>query len=365
MSSDIQETSQRGTCVLPSSQSADSIQDLLFQLNQVPTMGPSGFIFAIYNSIVFLLRGPALLEEANRRFGAEGIFKMQFFSGWNVFVLSPKYIADLRGCRDKDLSLYHAQNDILALDQTIGAPPSDEDDLHNKVLQRMLASNFSENGVDLHDESVKALADIFPLKDNEWHSVPCYDNVLHLITRVTNRFYVGEPLCRDPKYIALVMDFVQGVPKAGMSINLFPYIIRPFIGPLLSPLPRYEREATKLFGDMLRHRIAMFEKHGKSWEEKPVRYLFQWSGIHKLISTHHTQRDIITWFLEESEPHQRDPTKIAIRILRINFAGLMSTSFFLPQILFKLAEFPEYILRLRAQIDTVIQKYGCVRILEG
>ena len=32
---------------------------------------------------------------------------------------------------------------------------------------------------------------------------------------------------RDPKYIALVMDFVQGVPKAGMLINLFPYIIRP------------------------------------------------------------------------------------------------------------------------------------------
>ena len=71
----------------------------------------------------------------------------------------------------------------------------------------------------------------------------------------------------------------------------------------------------------------MFEKHGKSWEEKPVRYLFQQSGIHKLISTQHTQRDMITWFLEESEPHQRDPTKIAIRILRINFAGLMSTSF--------------------------------------
>ncbi|KAF8900300.1 cytochrome P450 [Gymnopilus junonius] len=289
--------------------------------------------------MAFLIQGRSVLEEASRRFGAEGIFKMQFFSGWNVFVLSPKYVADLRGSRDKDLSLYHAQMTyILALDQTVGAVDSDEDDLHNKILQRMLASNYSENGVDLHDESVQALAEIFPMEDDEWHSVTCYDNILYLISRVTNRFYVGEPLCRDPKYIALVMDFVQGVPKAGMLINLFPYFLRPFIGPYLSPLPRYEHQATALFGDILRHRIAMFEEYGKEWEAKP--------------------RDMITWFLEESEPHQRDPTKIAIRLLRVNFAGLMSTSFFLPQILFKLALSPEYIGPVRDQIDSTIRKYG-------
>jgi hypothetical protein len=36
---------------------------------------------------------------------------------------------------------------------------------------------------------------------------------------------------------------------------------------------------------------------------------------------------MITWFLEEAEPYQRDPTHIAMRLLRVNFAGLMSTSF--------------------------------------
>ena len=36
---------------------------------------------------------------------------------------------------------------------------------------------------------------------------------------------------------------------------------------------------------------------------------------------------MITWLLEEAEPHQRDPTHIAMRLLRVNFAGLMSTSF--------------------------------------
>ncbi|KAF8959161.1 cytochrome P450 [Flammula alnicola] len=307
-------------------------------LCNIPTMGPSGFLFAIYNSICFLVRGRAMIDEANAQFASFGMFKMQFFSGWNVFVLSKEYIADLRGSRDKDLSLYHAQNDILALDYTIGAVPADEDDLHNKILQRMLASNFSENGVDLYDESVRTLAEIFPVEHDGWHSVTCYKNILHLVTRVTNRFYVGEPLCRDPKYISLVMDFVQGVPKAGMLINLFSYFLRPFVGPYISPLPRYERLATEVIGDILRYRISMFEKHGKNWELKP--------------------RDMITWLLEEAEPYQRDPTHIAMRLLRVNFAGLMSTSFFLPQVLYKLAASPEYVGPLREQIDSVVDKYG-------
>jgi hypothetical protein len=53
-----------------------------------------------------------MIEEANKKFQTTGLFKMQFFSGWNVFVLRQDYIADLRGSRDKDLSLYHAQNDV-------------------------------------------------------------------------------------------------------------------------------------------------------------------------------------------------------------------------------------------------------------
>ena len=85
------------------------------QLRNIPTFGPSGFLLAIYNSLMFLIRGREMINEANNKFQAIGLFKMQFFSGWNVFVLRQDYIADLRGSRDKDLSLYHAQNDVSSL----------------------------------------------------------------------------------------------------------------------------------------------------------------------------------------------------------------------------------------------------------
>ena len=138
------------------------------------------------------------------------------------------------------------------------------------------------------------------------------------------------------------MDFVQGVPKAGMLINVFSYFLRPyvlflffsmfirrfirFVGPYISPLPRYEREATEVIGDLLRQRIAAYEKYGKGWEMKPVRALFLRMRI-VVFKSGYEQKDMITWFLEEAEPYQRDPTHIAMRLLRVNFAGLMSTSF--------------------------------------
>lgn len=99
-----------------------------------------------------------------------------------------------------------------------------------------------------------------------------------------------------------------------------------FVGPYISPLPRYEREATEVIGDLLRQRIAAYEKYGKGWEMKPVRALFLRMRI-VVFKSGYEQKDMITWFLEEAEPYQRDPTHIAMRLLRVNFAGLMSTSF--------------------------------------
>lgn len=95
------------------------------------------------------------------------------------------------------------------------------------------------------------------------------------------------------------------------------------MGPLLSPLPRYEKKATEVIGDHLRYRIKMFEEHGKNWELKPVSPI----AYFLMIIPHVLQRDMITWLLEEAEPYQRDATHIAMRLLRVNFAGLMSTSF--------------------------------------
>ncbi len=75
-------------------------------------LAPPVLLPAIYNSLCFLLRGRKILDEASVRFQDVGIFKMQLFSGWNVFVLRKEYIADMRASRDHDLSLYHAQNDV-------------------------------------------------------------------------------------------------------------------------------------------------------------------------------------------------------------------------------------------------------------
>lgn len=80
------------------------------QLHQIPTMGPTGYLPAIYNSLSFHFRARKMLDEAGLHFGKIGIYKMQFFNGWHVFLLSNEYIGDLRNARD--LSLFHAHADV-------------------------------------------------------------------------------------------------------------------------------------------------------------------------------------------------------------------------------------------------------------
>jgi hypothetical protein len=38
------------------------------------------------------------------------------------------------------------------------------------------------------------------------------------------------------------------------------------VGPYISPLPRYEREATEVIGDLLRYRIVMLETANEQWK---------------------------------------------------------------------------------------------------
>jgi len=41
---------------------------------------------------------------------------------------------------------------------------------------------------------------------------------------------------------------------------------------------------------------------------------------------------MITWLLEEAEEHQREVSNLAMRLLRINFAGLLSTCLVSPSL---------------------------------
>ena len=65
------------------------------------------------------------------------------------------------------------------------------------------------------------------------------------------------------------------------------------------------------------------------------------------------QNDMITWLLEEAEEHQREVSNLAMRLLRINFAGLLSTSLVSPSLRIGLVYFMSLTTRTNHNTDAL------------
>jgi hypothetical protein len=57
----------------------------------------------------------------------------------------------------------------------------------------------------------------------EWLTVPAFDTMMQIVCRTSNRLFVGLPLCRDPDFIKLNVDYAMDVIIAGQMINMLPY----------------------------------------------------------------------------------------------------------------------------------------------
>ena len=80
----------------------------------------------------------------------------------------------------------------------------------------------------------------------EWIKVTAYNTIMRIISRTTNRLFVGLPICkltfcsggaplaeesltgRDTDYVNLNIDFTSEVGKAALIINLFPTFLSPY-----------------------------------------------------------------------------------------------------------------------------------------
>lgn len=110
-----------------------------------------------------------------------------------------------------------------------------------------LMKNRGLNGVDsddMHDECAVALKDLvlasgnrkFPSLDpfhlcsdlsKEWTRVKLWSTSQKLIAQMSNRIFVGVPLCRDQGYLDLCVGFPGNVMKAAARINLAPKFLHP------------------------------------------------------------------------------------------------------------------------------------------
>ncbi|KAK7442710.1 hypothetical protein VKT23_015956 [Stygiomarasmius scandens] len=308
-----------------------------YKLRHIPTIGPKGLLSSYFGRFQFVKHAKDMLQEGYERYHG-GLFKIRTLDQWIVIVTGDNMINDIRKASDDKMSFDFATRESFQQDHTMGKTVYLHP-YHANIVRTTLTKNISTRFSDVQDEIATAFSDEIP-PSADWKPYPTMNIVMRIISRTTNRLFVGLPVCRDPDYVNLNIEHTIHVFKSAFLINLFPSALHSIVGPLFSPLPSSLKRARKHLGHLCQERIDKDRQYGRDWDGRP--------------------NDLISWLLDEAPKEElRSVDEILIRILHTNLGAIHTTSMAFTNILYHLCvQSPEVINILREEIESVIEEYG-------
>ncbi|ESK93240.1 cytochrome p450 [Moniliophthora roreri MCA 2997] len=306
-----------------------------YKLRGIPSVGTNGYFSSFIAGFKSFKYGHEMAQEGYEKFHGR-IYKIPLFTRWNIVVTTPKHIDEIRKASDDILSFHEAVNAMLQTRYTLGQAVAD-DPWHVAVVRGALTRNIGAKFDDIREEIIAAFSDEMPAT-TEWTKRRVTDSIFKIVARASNRLFVGLPLCRDAEYLDLNIQFTIQVVLGGYIINVFPEILKPIVGRLLTSVPKSIKQAKRYLEPTVLERLQKQEKYGKDWPDKP--------------------NDFLSWLIDSATESQRTVHELVMRILTVNFAAIHTSSMALTDALYALAAHPQYADELREEIESVVKEHG-------
>lgn len=205
---------------------------------------------------------------------------------------------------------------------------------------------------DMLDEIGASLEDLWGDGGDSFRDVCVYTTMQRAIGRVTNRVFVGLPLCRDDGLLDAGVAYAVDVPVGASLLRLLWAPLRP-LAALFIMLPG--RLHTRRFYAALRGEIRRrVREHGSG------------SGSEKGVAGPQPN-DFLQWSVQqaaaENDPYLSRVETMAGRLLLLNMAAIHTSSFTVTSALLDLAhagpvDGPRYVAALRAEITEALARRG-------
>ncbi|KAK0196180.1 cytochrome P450 [Armillaria mellea] len=314
------------------------------KLNAIPTIGSSGIITSWIDAFKFVRHAKEIIQEGHKIYHGS-VFKVPLLSKWMVVVSGPEKINDIRKSTREQLSSVDAFVDDLQTDHTVGRTVG-ADNYLAEVVRGAFTRNISTCFADVQDEIQAAFMDNVPMTE-DWIEVPAYEKILQIICRASNRMFIGLPLCRNPDYLKLNIDFTINVFVCARIINFFPAFMKPFLAFFVTPRRRAVAKAEKFLGQAIQERLYREKIHGKDWSGKP--------------------NDMLSWLIDGSNgvEERRTVQSLCTRMLFTNLGAIHTTSNTFTTALYALAAHPQYVETLRTEVESVIEEEGITKAATG
>ncbi|KAH9929782.1 cytochrome P450 [Fomitopsis serialis] len=277
-----------------------------------------------------------MLQEGYTKYRGS-VFRVPLLDRWVVVVSGAAMNEELRKFPDDQMSFIDAAEELVQAKYTI-AKEIHENPIHIPVIRGPFTRNLGALMPDVADEVASAVQEAIPDTGEEWVGVVALPAMTRVVCRASNRVFIGLPMCRNPEYLEIVLNYTKDVAKGRFIMTLTPILFKSIVGHLLP----WSKNALKKFSVLVRpvvdETFRQFDHHGKEWEDKP--------------------KNLLTWLTEEAKTTGHRPEIVVSALLSSNFVAIHTSSISVTHALYHIAACPEFIPPLREEIETAIKKHG-------
>lgn len=280
----------------------------------------------------FLGDAMTLIQDGYAKFkNGLSMYRLTTSDGSETVILSPKYTAELKNLGDDALSFNTAVEKSLA-GKYCGIGDKDVP-VAIHVIKADLTPGLPRLMPVISEEIDLALERVLPPSE-DWTPVVVYSKLLDIVAQVSARVFVGEPLCRDPRWLQLSKDYTLKAFQASRAIKQWKPWMRPLVHrfvPEMRELYRVKAEAIEFM--------------------KPVSQGRQEAE---------TKRDDFTeWMKQKSSPEfAKAYEEQAYVQIQLALAAIHTTTMSVTHMIYDLAQHPECVEPLREELGSVLAETG-------
>lgn len=275
----------------------------------------------------------------------------------NMLLLPPHEVAWYLDQPDTLVSIRETTKNSLQLDHTVHDRMLSERQPHVNVIKRKMTRETGNVIPELRDEIRAAFEDLWGDVRGETREVCVYSTVGRAIGRVTNRVFVGLPLCRDAALLDNAVAYAMDVPVSALILKFVWKPLRPFAA-LLITLPGriHTRRFYAIVRESIRQRLAKYQSAHTDRDIGEPR-----------LQEKDEPNDFLQWAIQEAmasgDPYLSRVDTLAGQLLLMNFAAIHTSSFSLTSVLLDLigsgpTDGPQYVDELRREITEVLARHG-------
>lgn len=251
---------------------------------------------------------------------------------------------------DSAISMHKTTTSDLEIENTVMDPKLVMDNpVHQHLISTTLTRETGNLIPELFDELQFSLDNLWGKDTDRYTEIPVWEVMQRIIGRVTNRVFIGLPMCRNDTLLKTGIQCAQEIPVNGTFLRFIWKPLRPLVALFITIPSRIHQNR---FFHVLRPEIeqrlsklkaSIADPEAKSLRDEPNDFL-QWS-IHQAKAS--------------GDPYMMKPATLAGRIMLLNFASIHTSSFAITHALLDLASSEQsYIDELREEIQEVLAAHG-------